>query len=231
MKILGLDFETTGLNPLKNRVIEIGAVVWYTDSSTPQAIFSELIECKSPLDPEIIEITGITNEILDSDGKDPKSSFLRLWELIQSCEYVVAHNAPFDRGFLEWELSQLGITNDFSSVQWIDTLTDIPYPDRIGSRKLTYLAADHGFVNSNAHRAIFDVMTMLNIFQKYELSEITVRSKSPTVQVIAKVSFEEKDKAKNLGFRWNGKDKTWSKDFKMMDLEEQNFPFEFEIQS
>lgn len=231
MKVLGLDFETTGLHSTTDRVIEIGAVVWDTETGRPQAMFSELVKYDGSLSSEIVKITGITDTMLKDYGRDPKSSFQYLWSLIQSCEYVVAHNAPFDRGFLENELRHFEIASDFSEVQWIDTLTDVPYPDSIGSRKLTYLAADHGFLNSNAHRALFDVLTMLNIFQRYSINDITLRAKSPNVQVIAKVSFEEKEKAKKLGFRWNKDDKIWFKDFKMMDLETQNFPFEFEIQS
>lgn len=231
MKVLGLDFETTGLNPQQCRVIEIGAVVWDTETKQPQALYSELIRCDKALPPEIIKITGITDDMLKSYGKEAKPSFQALWSLIESCEFIVAHNAPFDRSFLESELTQLEITNDFSSLKWIDTVMDVPYPDFVESRKLTYLAADHGFVNNNAHRALFDVITMLNVFSRYDINDIKDRAQSPNVQVIAKVSFEEKDKAKKLGFRWNRDDKIWFKDYKMMDLEKQDFPFEFEIQS
>ena len=231
MKILGLDFETTGLEFGKDRVIEIGAVVWDTEKSKACALMSELVTYDGQLSQEIINITGIEDDMIASYGINGETAFARLVELMKGCEYIVAHNAPFDRNFFENEVKNYGISVDVNSFKWIDTCIDVEYPESIQTRKLTYLAAEHGIINGNAHRALFDVMTMLNVLKKYPIQDVVERSKSPSVQVVAKVSFSEKDKAKKLGFRWNGDDKIWFKEFKQMDIPHKKFPFEIDVQN
>jgi len=230
LKILGLDFETTGIDGTQCRVLEIGAVVWDTELKKPLAIQSEIIYPEGlteiPLESE--KVHGISMETLKTYGTDGKTGFLRLIELLKTCEYVVAHNAPFEQSFLINEIENYGIEFDAKKIKWIDTMSDIAYPEDVQTRKLTYLAAEHGILNSHSHRAVTDVLAMLGILAQYPFEEIVFRSQSPTIQVVAKVSFDEKDKAKNLGFYWNPKNKTWFKEFKEMDLEGKNFPFEIE---
>ncbi len=229
MKILGLDFETTGLDARSERVIEIGAVVWDTEKNTPCAMMSELVTCETPLSDEIIKITGIDDQMLKQFGVNGETAFAKLVELISACDYVVAHNAKFDRSFFEQEVKNYGIDFDSASLKWIDTCMDVPYPESIQTRKLTYLAAEHGILNSNAHRALFDVIVMLNVLKHYAFEDVIERAKSPSVQVVAKVSFDEKDKAKKLGFRWNRDDKIWFKEFKEIDIPKKQFPFEIDV--
>lgn len=229
MRILGLDFETTGLDFINDRVIEIGAVVWDTESKKPMAMMSELIKLEEKLSPEIIRITGIDDEMLQAYGINGESAFGKLKDLIDSCDYVVAHNAKFDRSFFELEIKNYGIEIDPTKLKWVDTYMDVPYPDSIQTRKLSYLAAEHGILNTNAHRALFDVIVMLNILKNYSIDEVVKRAESPSVNVIAKVSFSEKDKAKDMGFRWNKDDKIWFKEFKELDLKTKQFPFEVDV--
>jgi len=229
MKVLGLDFETTGLEASKDRVIEIGAVVWDTDKKKPMALMSELVKVEEKLSPEIIRITGIDDEMLEVYGINGETAFSKLKELVDTCDYIVAHNAKFDRSFFEQEIKNYGVDIDPKKLKWVDTYMDVPYPESIQTRKLSYLAAEHGILNTNAHRALFDVIVMLNILKNYSIDEVVKRAESPSVNVIAKVSFSEKDKAKNLGFRWNKDDKTWFKEFKELDLKTKQFPFEIDV--
>jgi len=230
VRILGLDFETTGLLASEDRVIEIGAVVWDTDSNKPVHVFSELVKPEGfvGLPDTIIKVTGIEDQDLYDFGISTQVAFERLNELIENSEYVVAHNVKFDQSFYEAEISRLGL--EPVDRPWLDTVTDVPYGDEVGSRKLTYLAADHGIVNAYAHRAVFDSLTMMTILSRYDIQEVVDRAKSPSVSVLAHVSFEEKDKAKNLGFKWDGKNKKWYRHYKQCDLETVNFPFEYSVQ-
>ncbi|MCB0422832.1 MAG: hypothetical protein KDD61_17660 [Bdellovibrionales bacterium] len=230
MLILGLDFETTGLSPQTDRVIEIGAVVWDTDSQKPKALFSELVLPApfSGLSPEIVKVTGIDDETLKTFGVDGNQAFERLQSLVKECDYIVAHNAAFDRGFYQQELLNYGMRDEYER-PWIDTVLDVPYPEEIGTRKLTYLAAEHGFVNVYAHRAVFDTLTMLSILGQYPLDQVIARSQSPNVMVTSHVSFDEKDKAKNMGFRWDAPNKKWVKSMKLCDVEVTDFPFKYSV--
>lgn len=232
MKVLGLDFETTGLDSTSCRVIEIGAVVWETDEKKPLAIMSELVRPDGfeTVPAEIVKITGITDEMIGQYAIPGKDGFVRLLKLMEGVDCVIAHNASFDRGFFEAEVLRYGLPFDVNKIRWVDTMIDVPYPEEIQTRKLTYLAAEHGVLNNFAHRAVFDVLVMLRVLENYEIANVIERSNSPTMQVIAKVSFEEKDKAKGLGFRWNSKDKIWYKEFKEVDIPKRQFPFEYEVQ-
>ncbi|MCB0348730.1 MAG: hypothetical protein KDD37_07835, partial [Bdellovibrionales bacterium] len=139
--------------------------------------------------------------------------------------YVVAHNGnEFDKKFME-ETWNLAPETRFD-LDWIDTLTDLSYPASITSRKLNHLAADHGFLNPFAHRAIFDVLTMLEILSKYEIKDVVAMAASPTCRIYAKVTFEQKDLAKKEGFRWDAQAKVWFKDIKEVHLQDKKFPFE-----
>ncbi len=109
----------------------------------------------------------------------------------------------------------------------IDTMIDLPFDEKIhGSKKLTHLAATHGFLNPFPHRAVFDVLTMLKMASYYDLKTILARNASPTVTVVARVSFDDKDKAKALGFHWEATSKTWEKRYKEIDLKTMDFPFQ-----
>jgi DNA polymerase-3 subunit epsilon len=96
---------------------------------------------------------------------------------------------------------------------------DIVFPKDITTRRLTYLAAEAGFTSPWKHRAIFDVMTMLKLASAYDLDAIVARAREPLLYVQAVVSFDEKEKAKELGFRWFAPGKQWWKPMKVSDLE------------
>jgi DNA polymerase-3 subunit epsilon len=125
----------------------------------------------------------------------------------------VAHNAPFDRGFLLAELDRHQIAAPvLRGLPWIDTLHDIPFATQPDSKKLKYLASDHGFINPFAHRAVFDVLTMLRVLSEYDLSTVVGRAQTPDIIIRAVVPHPKrdgglgKDKAKLAGFRWQDVD-------------------------
>lgn len=215
MKLLGLDFETTGLSFEDDRIIEIGAVLWDSETGKPLQIFSHLVkhEDSPELTSEITEITGITQEMIDTYGVGASKVFPALATFFKKADAVVAHNGrEFDRPMLEAHLSRTG--GNMPALPWIDTMLDVPYSEKITTRKLSHLAADHGFLNPFAHRAIFDVMTMLMVLQKYNVEEVFQLSQEPDVTLIAQVSFEEKDLAKNRHYKWHAETRTWRKTLK-----------------
>jgi DNA polymerase-3 subunit epsilon len=162
MYVLGIDLETTSLDTAEAEIIEIGAVLWDTDRKTPVAMLSEIVIPHGEVSEETIEITGITMEDIAEHGK-PLGEVLERLELLRAkAKAWVGHNAiRFDLPILErfYEAA--------NSLPWIDTTEDIPYPKEITMHNLTYLAAAHGFLNPFAHRAVFDVLTMLRVFSCY----------------------------------------------------------------
>ena len=106
MRQIVLDTETTGLETSDgHRVIEIGCVELINRRLTGRH-FHQYINPQREIDPGAMEVHGITNEFLQDK---PLFSAIAddFLEFIQGAELVI-HNAPFDVGFLNYELSLEG---------------------------------------------------------------------------------------------------------------------------
>lgn len=230
MLILGLDLETSGLSPEKDQIIEIGAVLWETETNTPKKIFNELIYFDSlDLPNEVQAITGISEEDLKTYGIPLSDALKILTEMVNQAEYLVGHNAVnFDALFLDQAYSSYQMPK--LKKPWIDTMTDIPYSQEIKTRKLSYLAAEHGFINPFAHRALFDVLTTLKLLSHYDISEIVMIQQSPLVKVLAHVGYDDRDKARRIGFRWDPQQRHWFSEVKQAMIPRMDYPFEYSIE-
>jgi DNA polymerase-3 subunit epsilon len=214
MLIVGLDFESTGVDPQEDEIIEVGAVLWDFETATPLRIVSDLVHTEREITPEITRITGISRSILTDHGVPLEMAQLHLRQLLSFTSYVMAHfGNDFDRPLFERHIAGSWTP----TIHWLDSATDIVYPCE--TRKLSYLAAEHNFLNPFAHRAVFDVLTMLRIASTYNIDSIIARAQEPTLYVRAIVSFDEKDKAKERGFRWCASQKLWWRSFKQSDYQ------------
>jgi DNA polymerase-3 subunit epsilon len=114
-----LDTETTGLDPLTgHRLIEIGCIE-VEDLLPTGRTFHRVMDPERLIDPEAIRVHGITDAMVK--GK-PRFHELceELLEFVGDAP-VVAHNAAFDRGFVNFELEKAGRTI-IHPERWIDTL-------------------------------------------------------------------------------------------------------------
>jgi DNA polymerase-3 subunit epsilon len=147
-----LDFETTGLSPDKgDRAIEIGAVKLENGEVTNS--FQELMNPGRPVDSFIENYTGITNQML-SEAAPCGEVMERFADFIQG-QNLVAHNASFDKRFLDSELKRIACGYDG---QFICSL--------LVSRRLYQAAPNHKLgtlinykgitSNGNFHRALYD---------------------------------------------------------------------------
>lgn len=106
MRQVVLDTETTGLDPKTgHRIIEIGCVELVNRKLTGRH-YHQYINPEREVDDGAIEVHGITNEYLQD-----KPVFAQIAdEFMTFCEgaELVIHNAPFDVGFINWELKLLG---------------------------------------------------------------------------------------------------------------------------
>ena len=76
---------------------------------------------------------------------------------LEQIQYIASHNGTnFDLPIYKRVCEELNLEPLFLEKTHIDTSIDIPFPENISTRKLTYLAFEHGFMMQNAHRAIFD---------------------------------------------------------------------------
>lgn len=228
MLVLGLDFETDSLDTVNGSITEVGAVLWDTLINKPLVIYNKLIRQSKPLTPEIVKLTGLTDDILAKYGEDPYHVLAGLGEVMTKADHVVAHNGTnFDKPFYHNNCARIDL--DPLEKHWVDTSVDIPYPDNISTRKLVHLAAEHGFVNPFAHRAVFDVLTMLAVCAKYDWPQVIALSKEENVRLIANVSYADNNKAKERGYRWDATRKQWYKTIKRSFVEREINEANFKI--
>lgn len=224
--LLGIDFETTGLDVKNDLIIEVGAVLWDTNIGAPVFIQSDIVQNNVPIPDEITKITGITGEMVQDYGLPPTDVFKKLWSLIKSSNAVVAHNGTsFDKPMLQAQTKRLEW--EWIDKPWIDTSIDVPYPEKTTTRKLVHLAAEHGFLNPFAHRAVFDVLTMLAVLKEYDLGQVVKLAGEPNITVKALVSYDDREQAKSRGYRWDAERKSWVKNLKQSQLvvETEKVPF------
>ena len=112
MKLLGLDFESTWTEPVdvsKARITEIGAILYDWNTQTPLEILSQLVWDSSYPEspPELVELTGITDEMLRDRGAEPLSALSQLVCLAEEADFIVAHNGSiFDNPLLKHEFAR-----------------------------------------------------------------------------------------------------------------------------
>lgn len=206
MRLLGLDFETTGLDHQNDRVTELGVCLWDVELKRPLATVGVFMHEENfpKLSPKIVELTGLTDEILAEFGTCPKKNFEWLERFCKQhkIDYIVAHNGEnFDKPFLLAELDRHGVdATCLRSLPWIDTRTDIPFPTEPDSRRLRHLALDCGFINPFEHRAVFDVLTMLKVLSHYPLEDVLAYQKLPFVTARAVVPAPWEDEGKGIAW-------------------------------
>ncbi|GHU65249.1 DNA polymerase III subunit epsilon [Spirochaetia bacterium] len=158
------DLETTGLDAQKDRIVEIGAVKF--DRRGLIARFSTLINPGIPMPIE----AGRVNNITDSMLKNQPSIDEVLPDFIGFIKntILIAHNAPFDCGFINAKLKEKrDWTPPFSALpnRIIDTLvfSREAFPGR-STYKLGELARDLEIPAGDAHRAADDAGVCMGIF-------------------------------------------------------------------
>lgn len=218
-----VDVETTGLDPQSEEIIELAILPFrFGRDGTVFEIgqpIEELNQPSKPIPNHIRELTGISDELV----KGKRFNLDRIGAAIHATDLIIAHNASFDRQFLE------RLHAKFESAAWACSMTQINWAQEgIESRKLKGIANEFGFF-FDGHRAVNDCYAGLEILRRtlpksgqLALSELLNAAASTTHRVWARgAPFEKKDVLKSRGYRWNGgedgRPKSWFKD---LDTEE-----------
>jgi len=174
--VVVLDFETTGLSPgVGDRVIEIGAV--RLDNGQITERFQELMNPGQRINGFIESYTGISNEMLE--GARPCDEVMHDFAGFIGDYNLVAHNASFDKRFLDAEFERILI--DYSGQFACSMLAARRIYQHAPNHKLGTLVAYKKFpVEGTFHRALYDSemtaklwLAMLGgIGQQYKISDI-----------------------------------------------------------
>ncbi|MFC5529502.1 PolC-type DNA polymerase III [Cohnella yongneupensis] len=154
-----LDFETSGLDPARDRVIEMAAIRCYGGEIVSQ--FNTLIRFDGRLAPKITEITGITDADL-VNGMDEETAF-RILNRVIGDSIIVAHNAMFDLSFLHHTL--LRLANRSFNNSFLDTLT-ISRARHVYPHNLKEMCTRYGIELEGAHRSLNDVYACWKLLEK-----------------------------------------------------------------
>lgn len=230
MKILIIDTETTGLDPKKDSIIEVAAILVDLSFKRIESQCSALLYAITNSVSE--KLTGITQSMLDGAKVSHFNPFDAINSMVKQSECVVAHNAEFDRKFLESKEVTL------KPLEWICSYRDIEYNLKTENKKLSTLAEAYNVNPDGAHRALADVTMVANIFFKIsnieeQIKTTLIKKTKPLHKLVAITSYNEKDIVKNSGFRWDPKEKIWWKNVHA-DNEDLNslintFPFKIRV--
>ncbi|WP_129125704.1 3'-5' exonuclease [Geomonas oryzae] len=217
---LCLDTETTGLDFRRDRIIELGVVAFEYDGETGEIYritdrYSGFEDPGFPIPPEVREITGISDEMVRGQAFD--DAFMNA--LAAKADLVIAHNAAFDRKFVESRYPA------YAKLPWACTVSQIDWgAERLSSRTLEFLLFKTGSLTINAHRALDDAEGVLGLLlERLPVSGASIfltllkRAHEITSRIFAvSAPFDKKDVLKERGYRWSdgsqGGSKAWWRD-------------------
>ena len=170
--IITLDTETTGFSAVSDEIIEYGGVALKKGAaSTKDATSLDLLIRLSKgrrLSPKIVELTGITDTQLASEGIDKKSAAEQIAaQLAGDKTLIVAYNAPFDLLFIYHFLKSFGLDAPLRRAHFLDALT--VYRDRRPfPHKLANAIEAYGVNEENSHRASDDARATVAVLAAME---------------------------------------------------------------
>lgn len=212
-----IDVETTGLDRKRDQIIEIGIRQFRFNRKTGEALeltesISELQDPGVPLTDIVQRVTGLTDAMLEGKSID----WSKVNAVLEQSDVIVAHNAGFDRPFVDAksEVSQ--------RKPWACSLRQVDWEDKgFNVQKLEMLCIYHGFY-TDSHRALNDCDALMHLLSfthdRFDLGqhpyflELLKNARRSQIQIYASHSpFESKDDLKARGYRWNTQTKTWTK--------------------
>lgn len=219
-----LDTETTGMDSDKDKVIELALVKFEYDRDSGAVgrvlgVYDGLEDPGRPIPPESTAIHHITDEMVKGQRLDETA----IERLLDGAGVVIAHNAGFDRPFVERRLP------GFAALPWACSLREVPWDALgLGGSKLEFLAYRYGFF-FEGHRAEIDCRALLEVLRRpvpglkaprTAFEYLLESARSPSLRVWATGSpFESKDVLKARGYRWEGEKRVWYRDIGAMERE------------
>ena len=210
-RVIVLDTETTGLDSKSESIIELAMLSVLVDAATgapvgPVSVYESFEDPGKPIPPQITEITGIDDAMVQGQRIDDAA----VHDLVAQADLVVAHNAGFDRPFVEARFPV------FAGKAWGCSFQGIDWKkEGSGSAKLEFLASERGWFY-DAHRAQVDCHALLQVLAsplangQTGLTRLLAGAGQTRYKLRATgAPFEAKDKLKARGYRWDGEGRVW----------------------
>ncbi|MFZ9147914.1 MAG: 3'-5' exonuclease [Vulcanococcus sp.] len=217
--LLIIDTETTGLQPGRDQCIEVGAVLF----SVPDRSVLSQVSFLMPAEQNPAQgVNGIAPAL--TQRPQPWKSALACFEaMVEAADLLVAHNAAFDRQwFGQGPLPAL-------TKPWLCSMEDVRWPaDRHlrANPSVRDLALAYEVPVWAAHRALTDCIYLAQVFERCEqLEALLSEGLEPRRLYRARLSYEERHKAREAGFRWNEPvSGAWSRRLSEREVNRLDFP-------
>jgi DNA polymerase III subunit epsilon len=158
-----VDVETTGTDPSRDRITEVGIVTVDRDGVSMRVTeWSSLVNPGIPIPWEISWLTGISDPMVRAAPAFPELAE-RVYDTLEDAVFV-AHNARFDFAFLRSEFARAGIAWTARMLCTV-RLSRRLFPDR-GTHSLDAIAARFGLDDGERHRALGDARLLWRFAQR-----------------------------------------------------------------
>ncbi|RVU05800.1 DNA polymerase III subunit epsilon [Novosphingobium umbonatum] len=222
---VAVDVETTGLDHDRDRIIELAAQRFRFDA------LGRVVQLGQPrvwredpemeLDPRITMLTGLTDQDLAGQSIDEGAAV----DLLASADITIAHNAGFDRPFVDRRLPAL------SGKPWACSMVELDWL-ALGfeGKALSQLVSQCGWFYAG-HRAENDILALIHLLahslpdpsglgDHTILSHLMAASEQPNYRINAvDAPFEAKDALKAKAYRWDGAMRFWWRSVAQDELE------------
>jgi DNA polymerase III subunit epsilon len=213
-----LDVETTGLDPATDEIVELAMVPFdFARDGRIFAVhepFNRFRDPGRPIPAVVTALTGISDAMVAGASIEAPE----VEAFLGPAALVIAHNAGFDRGFME------RLSGAFVKLPWACSWAEVPWANEsFDSAKLGHLAAAQGFFY-DGHRAVHDCRAGIEILSRTlprsgrtAMSVLLESARRPRWRISAvRAPFERKDCLKHRGYRWcdgsDGRARAWSVD-------------------
>lgn len=161
INFVAIDIETTGLTPVVDRIVEIGAVKFR--NRKVMDTFQDLVDPGIPITPGATAVNGITDDMVR--GKPGIEGVLPRFISFMGDAVPIAHNAPFDVGFLSYDISRLDLEVPDQPILDTCAIPKRVFPG-LYSYSLENLSMSLGIRSREFHRALTDSEACMEIFLK-----------------------------------------------------------------
>lgn len=192
---IAFDIETTGLDPMENEIIEIGALKVREGRVADR--FIEFIRPLAPISPMITGLTGITDEMVADAG--PRSRVISRFLDFCGDDILIGHNVIFDYSFVKCSAAQDGLAFEKLGIDTLKIAKKV-HAD-LDSKSLGSLCSYYHIENKSAHRAYHDALATAKLYQTlahffepddpklFEPVQLTYKVKKPQPATPRQLSF------------------------------------------
>lgn len=219
---VAVDVETTGLDQASDRIIELAVQRFRFDAlGRITQLGKARVWREDPdmeIDPRITKLTGLTAEDLVGQAIDTDAAV----EILASADIIVAHNAAFDRPFVDRRLPAI------AGKPWACSMAEIDWLELgFDGRALSHLVSQCGWFYEG-HRAENDILALIYLLAHHApdgepiMAKLIAASQRPTYRINAvDAPFDAKDSLKAKGYRWDATLRFWWRTIPEDDLEDE----------